>query len=817
MLELHRVRCTALRQRAQRRRVAEHFRQRHFGANDLAAADHVFHALDDAATARQVAHHIAHVVFRRFDFDRHHRLQHHRVRTAHRFLERHRTGHAERVFVRVDVVVRTERQVHLHVDDREARQHARLQRILDALVDGRDVFARNHAALDLVEELVALALLVRLERDDRVTVLAATARLLDELAVDVLRRRADRFAVRDLRLADGRFHAEFTLHPVDQNFEVELAHARNDRLARFFVGLHAERRIFLRETVQRETHLLLVGLRLRLDGLRDHRLREHHALKHDRVCRIAQRVARGRFLQADRRGDVARANFLDFLTLVRVHLQNTAEALFLALGRVQQRVTRIHDARIHAEEDQLADERVGHDLERERRELLFVGSLALGRFAAFELALDRRNVDRRRQEIDHGVEHALHALVLERGAAQHRLDFARDRTVAQRLDDVGFRQIAFFQVLVHQVFAGFRSRFDHLFTPFLAGVGELGRNVDVVELRALRRFVPNDRLHLQQVDHALEVLFRADRHHDGHRVRLQAQLELIVDLEEVRAGTVHLVDERETRHLVLVRLTPHRFRLRLHAAHCAVHHARAVEHAHRTLHFDREVDVARGIDDVDAVFRVVVAHTLPERRGSSGRDRDATLLFLLHPVHRRCAVVNFTDLVVHAGVKQNALGRRRLAGVDVSANTDVAVALDRSLTSHFDPLLVGTMRPLSQRASTQTGEALEKAHPPGIFPLKPSLALRNGSARTHGWLPPSGELRRASSSRRRGLQPPRKVHLQGAEPSTSRYASSQPRATSASPMPYDATGALRPEPDSSHHQRDGSSLRPPASRCSARP
>ncbi|VWM20932.1 hypothetical protein BLA6992_07557 [Burkholderia lata] len=518
-------------------------------------------------------------------------------------------------------------------------------------------------------------------------VLTTTTRLLDELAFDVRGRLANGFAVRHLGLADGRFHAEFALHPVDQNFEVELAHTRNDGLTRFFVGLHAERRIFLSETVQRQAHLLLVSLRLRLDGLRNHRLRENHAFEHDRMCRIAQRVARGRFLQADRSSDVACTNFLDFFTLVRVHLQNTAETLFLVLGRIEQRVARIDDARVDAEEDQLADERVGHDLERECRELLVVGRTAFRLLAIFEFTRNRRDVDRRRQEIDHGVEHTLHALVLERGTAQHRLDFARDRTVAQTLDDLGFRQLACFEVLVHQVFVRLRSRFDHLFTPFIARVDEFSRDVDVVELGTLRCLVPNDRLHLDQVDDTLEAFFRTDRHHDRNRVRLQAQTELVVDLEEVRAGTVHLVDERETRHLVLVRLAPHRFRLRLHAAHCAVHHARAVEHAHRALDFNREVDVARGVDDVDAVFRIVAAHALPEGGGSSGRDRDATLLFLLHPVHRGRAVVDFTDLVVHTGVKQNALGRRRFAGVDVSANTDIAVALDRSLASHFDPLL----------------------------------------------------------------------------------------------------------------------------------
>jgi hypothetical protein len=34
---------------------------------------------------------------------------------------------------------------------------------------------------------------------------------------------------------------------------------------------------------------------------------------------------------------------------------------------------------------------------------------------------------------------------------------------------------------------------------------------------------------------------------------------------------------------------------------------------------------------------------------------------LLHPVHGRSTVVHFTDLVVHTGVVQDALGRRRLA------------------------------------------------------------------------------------------------------------------------------------------------------------
>ena len=99
--------------------------------------------------------------------------------------------------------------------------------------------------------------------------------------------------------------------------------------------------------------------------------------------RIAQRVAGGHVLQAHAGGDVAGADFLDFFALVGVHLQDPADALLLASDRVVDRVARLQDARIHAHEGQLADERVGHDLERQRRELLVVVGMALDSLSSF--------------------------------------------------------------------------------------------------------------------------------------------------------------------------------------------------------------------------------------------------------------------------------------------------------------------------------------------------------------------------------------------------------------------------------------------------
>ena len=73
------------------------------------------------------------------------------------------------------------------------------------------------------------------------------------------------------------------------------------------IGRDAEGRIFLRQLLQRHAHLLLVGLGLRLDRDLDDRLGELHALEHDRLVRIAQRVAGRRVLEADQRDDVAGA------------------------------------------------------------------------------------------------------------------------------------------------------------------------------------------------------------------------------------------------------------------------------------------------------------------------------------------------------------------------------------------------------------------------------------------------------------------------------------------------------------------------------
>ena len=236
----------------------------------------------------------------------------------------------------------------------------------------------------------------------------------------------DRLAVGDLRAADVRVDVELAQQAVDDDLEVQLAHPGDERLPRLVVGAHPEGRVLLGQALQARAELVLVGLRLGLDGDRDHRLREGHRLEHDRRRVDRERVAGRRLLEADAGRDLAGADLLALLAVVRVHLEDAPDPLGLARRRVEDAVAGLDLAGVDAEVRQLADVRVGHDLEGERRERL------VERRPARELVLGarvdpvhRRDVERARQVVDHRVEQRLHALVLEGGAEQHRRDRGR--------------------------------------------------------------------------------------------------------------------------------------------------------------------------------------------------------------------------------------------------------------------------------------------------------------------------------------------------------------------------------------------------------
>ena len=159
------------------------------------------------------------------------------------------------------------------------------------------------------------------------------------------------------------------------------------------------------------------------------------------------------------------------------------------------------------------------------------------------------------------------------------------------------------------------------------------------------------------IDDTAQIFFRTNR--DTHRVGVRAELlaHLGHHTVKIRAGAIHLVDERNAGHSVLGGLPPNRFGLRLDAGDAAENGDRAVEHAHGTLHLSREIHVTGGVNNVDAMSNAfpqligAVGLLRPKTRGGRAGNRDAAFALLFHPVGDGVAVVHLADFVREARVE----------------------------------------------------------------------------------------------------------------------------------------------------------------------
>ena len=351
-----------------------------------------------------------------------------------------------------------------------------------------------------------------------------------------------------------------------------------------------------------------------------------------------------------------------------MHLEDATDPLGAAGRHVQDLRARLERARVDAEVGELPDVGVGHHLEGERRERGLVVGGALGR-AAFPVlgrldAHDGRHVERRRQVVDHGVEERLDALVLEARAAHDRRHLDVEGRLAEGpLDPIG-RDLLLGEVGLHQLVVIVGTGLDQVRALFVGAVREVRGDLLLLPLGA-QLAVPDERAVGHEVDDAREVALLADRKLDRERVGSEPRPHGLDGAREVGAGAVHLVDVGDAGDAVLVGLAPDGLGLRLDARHGVEQRDRAVEHPEGALDLDGEVDVARRVDDVDPV-------AVPLAGGRGRRDRDAPLLLLLHPVHHGSALVDLAHLVGAARVVEDPLRRRRLAGVDVGHDADVA-------------------------------------------------------------------------------------------------------------------------------------------------
>ena len=383
---------------------------------------------------------------------------------------------------------------------------------------------------------------------------------------------------------------------------------------------------------------------------------------------------------------------------IGLNLEQTAHALTLAGTGVVHGVALAHHAGVDADEHQGAHELVGPELECQHHGLVVVGGvnrLHVEHLVAVlvETGGNRAGhsglltLERAGEVVHHSVQEALHTLVLESGTTSHGDELVGDGSAADSLlqgrgIDGLLHEEEFAELVVH-IGHALLELLEVGLTDFL----ELALQVlDLIGGTLAVGIAVEDSLLVHHVNLAAELILSTDGHQNGSSVGTQLGADIVEHVGEVGASAVHLVHEADAGHLILVGLAPHRLRLGLHAGNTTEHHDGAVEHAQGTLHLSGEVHVPGGIDNVELevlVLEKLVAalcgQLFPVGRNGSGGNGDATLLLLLHPVGRRRTLVGLADLVDHAGVEQNALGKRGLAAVNVSGDTEVAVALKRCL------------------------------------------------------------------------------------------------------------------------------------------
>ena len=172
--------------------------------------------------------------------------------------------------------------------------------------------------------------------------------------------------------------------------------------------------------------------------------------------------------------------------------------------------------------------------------------------------------------------------------------------------------------------------------------------------------------HVNQVNHAADVFLKANRKVDGDGVLGEALVDTVQGFVEIATDLVDFVDETDAGDAVFGGLAPNGFGLRFNTHLPVKDDHSAVQNAQGALNFGGEVNVTRGVNDVDFV-------PLPVGGDSSGGDGDAAFLFLFHPVGGGTAIVALdeADFMFQAGAIENRLGSGGFTGVNMGNNTDI--------------------------------------------------------------------------------------------------------------------------------------------------
>ena len=157
----------------------------------------------------------------------------------------------------------------------------------------------------------------------------------------------------------------------------------------------------------------------------------------------------------------------------------------------------------------------------------------------------------------------MHTFVLEGTATKNRDNLVGKRSGSDTCFNLVLRQLACFEVGIHQLVIGFGRRLDKVLTHLITLINKVIGHRSVFKCCSAVLFVPDNGLVFDQVDHANELFLGSDGHLDRHGVAIKSFSKLLDNIHVVRTRTIHLVHEDHTRNGVLVCLPPDCLGLRL--------------------------------------------------------------------------------------------------------------------------------------------------------------------------------------------------------------------------------------------------------------
>ena len=182
-----------------------------------------------------------------------------------------------------------------------------------------------------------------------------------------------------------------------------------------------------------------------------------------------------------------------------------------------------------------------------------------------------------------------------------------------------------------------------------------------------------------QIDDAAKQLALAHRPGHGHAGHAQLALDLVQDVQWVAHFAVHLVHEGDDGRIALAADLDQAAGLRFHAVGRVNHHQRRVHGGQHAVGVFGEVLVAGGVEQVDHMVAVGHLH-------HGGRDRNATLLFNLHPVGGRMAAglacLDRAGDLDRAREQQQFFGQRGFTGIRVGNDGKGAAAAGFGCVGH---------------------------------------------------------------------------------------------------------------------------------------